>query len=241
MRSHKMAAKENTNPNKTARIAGLLYLSMVPLGFFGYSYIPTFLIISGDAASTVNNIIIHEWLFRLSIVCALTVQVVNILLVLVLYKLLNVVNKNYALLMVVFLLVGTPIAMFNQVNLFSVLHILNSANFLSATKVGQLHNQVMLSLDVFRYGAQIAAIFFGLWLLPMAYLVFKSSFLPKLLGVLLIIGGVGYLIDSFTIFLFPDFKGIVLFTFWGEILFPLWLLIKGVNIEQWEKCSLESS
>lgn len=228
------------SPLVYARIAGALYLIMVPLGFFGYSYIPTFLIIPGDATSTANNIIASEWLFRLSIVSALTVQVVNIILVLVLYKLLNVVNKNYALLMVVFLLVGTPIAMLNQVNLFSVLHLLNSANSLSATEVGQLHNQVMLSLDIFRYGAQIAAIFFGLWLLPMAYLVFKSGFLPKLLGVLLMIGGIGYLIDSFTIFLFPGFKGIVLFTFWGEILFPLWLVIKGVNIEQWEKRSLKS-
>ena len=235
-----MVTKENINPNKTARIAGLLYLAMVPLGFFGYSYIPTFLIIPGDAASTANNIIDSEWLFRLSIVSALTVQVVNILLVLVLYKLLNVVNKNYALLMVVFLLVGTPIAMHNQVNLFSVLNLLNSADSISATEVGRLHNQVILSLDMFRYGAQIAAIFFGLWLLPMAYLVFKSGFLPELLAVLLMIGGIGYLIDSFALFLFPDFKGIVLFTFWGEILFPLWLLIKGVNIKEWEKCVLKS-
>jgi hypothetical protein len=229
------------SPLVYARVAGFLYLLMVPLGLFGYMYIPS-LIIPGDAATTVNNIIKSESLFRLSIMSALVVQIVNIFLVLILYKLLKPVNKNQASLMVVFLLIATPIAMLNQVNNFGVLLLLSGADYLSSFPIDQLHAQVMLFLDLHRFGSQIAAIFFGLWLFPMGYLVFKSSFLPKILGILLMVGCFGYLFDSFATFLVPDFQTpIALFTCWGEVLFPLWLLIKGVNVEQWGKNSLEST
>ncbi|MBT4268516.1 MAG: DUF4386 domain-containing protein [Deltaproteobacteria bacterium] len=231
----------NVGPSPTvyARVAGILYLLMVPLGFFGYMYVPS-LIVSGDPVKTASNIITSGSLFRLSIVSALTVQVVNIVLVLVLYRLLKPVNKNHALFMVIFLLVGTPIAMFDQINLFAVLRLLSGADYLTGLTTKQLHAQMMLFLDLHRQGAYIAGIFFGLWLFPMGYLVFMSGFLPRVLGILLIIGCFGYLIDSFGIFLFPSFKEIVLFTFWGEVLFPIWLLIKGVNVEQWEKLALKS-
>ncbi len=231
---------DKVSPLLYARFAGLLYLLMVPLGFFGYSYIPTFLVVPDDAATTVSNIIISETLFRFSIVSALAVQVINIILVLVLFRLLKPVNKYHASLMVIFLLVGTPIAMLNQVNLFSVLQLLSGHEYLMKLESEQLNAQVMLFLDTHRYGSQIAAIFFGLWLLPMGYLVFKSGFLPRIIGILLIIGGLGYLIDSFTIFIIPSFTGIVPFTFWGEILFPLWLLIKGVNVQVWNNYMPES-
>ena len=235
-----MTTLEKTNPNKTARIAGILYLTMVPLGFFGYMYVPS-LVVPGDTAATVNNFIASGLLYRLSIVSALTVQAVNIVLVLVLYKLLKSVNKTQALLMVIFLLVGTPIAMVSQLNLFAVLLLANGADYLSLFTADQVQAQMLLFLDLHRHGAYIAGIFFGLWLFPMGYLVLKSGFLPRILGILLMIGCFGYLFDSFAYFLFPGVKEIVLFTFWGEILFPLWLLVKGVNIEQWEKRALESA
>jgi cytochrome c-type biogenesis protein CcmH/NrfF len=101
---------------------------------------------------------------------------------------------------------------------------------------------VTLLLDVHTYGLSITGIFWGLWLLPMGYLVFRSGFLPKILGILLMVGCFGYLIDSFGAFIFPDAHvSIALFTFWGEVLFPLWLVISGVNVEQWKKRSLESA
>ena len=230
-----------SSPTAYARIAGLLYLSMVPLGFFGYMYVPSVLLVPGDAATTASNIMASELLFRLSIVSALVVQVINIFLVLVLYKLLEPVSRNHALLMVVFLLVGTPIAMFDQVNLFAALHLLSGADSLAALEAGQVNAQVMLFLDLHQHGAYIAGIFFGLWLFPMGYLVFRSGFLPRILGVFLMIGCMGYLVDSFAIFIFPDFEPIVLYTFWGELFFPLWLLIKGVNVDQWQKRALESA
>ena len=235
-----MTIIEKTNPNKLARIAAILYLMMVPLGFFGYMYVPSILKVPGDAAATVQNIINSGLIYRLSIVSALTVQIINIFLVIVLYKLLKAVNKTHALFMVVFLLIGTPIAMLSQLNLVGALLLSNGTGYLQAFTAEQLRAQVMLFLDLHRHGAYIAGIFFGLWLFPMGYLVFKSGFLPRVLGILLMIGCFGYLIDSFAYFLDPSFKEIVMFTFWGEILFPLWLLIKGVDVERWEKWVLVS-
>ena len=226
---------------KTARIAGILYLIEFPLGIFGILYVPSILIVPGDAATTANNIMASESLFRLSIVSGLILQIINTLLVLVLYKLLKSVNKNHALLMVIFFLVGVPIAMLNELNHFAALQLLSGADYLTVFTADQLQALVPLFLDLHEHGINIAGIFWGLWLFPMGYLVFKSGYIPRILGVLLIIGGFGYLIDCVTFFLIPNFAAISLFTFWGEVLLPLWLLIKGVNVEQWEKRALESA
>ncbi|HUI87337.1 MAG TPA: DUF4386 domain-containing protein [Anaerolineales bacterium] len=227
--------------NQTARIAGILYLSLVPLGFFGM-FTASGLIVPGDAAATARNILASETMFRLGIVIALLVQIVNIFVVLALYKLLQPVNKSMARAMVIFILLGAPIAMLNELNQFAVLILLHSASALTGFTAGQLQAFVPMLLNLHQLGISIAGIFWGLWLFPMGYLVFKSGFLPKILGVLLIIGCLGYLVDSFAAFLFPGFGvNIALFTFWGEVLFPLWLLIKGVNVEQWEKRVLESA
>lgn len=229
-----------TSPLIVARVAGMLYLSMVPLGFFGM-YGHSSLFIRGDAAATVNNVLAAESMFRLSIMSALIVQIVNILLVLVLYKLLKPVNKNHAVLMVVLFLVSVPITMLNELNQFAVLILLSATDYLSVFEAHQLQAQVMFFVDLHEHGIKISGLFWGLWLLPMGYLVFRSGFLPRILGILLMIGCFGYLIDSLTFFFFPAIKPIVLYTFWGELLFPLWLLFKGVNVTQWQKRVLESA
>ncbi len=226
------------SPQVYARIAGFLYLLLVPLGFFGM-YSASTLVVPGDAATTANNILASEPLFRVGIVSALLVQVVNIFVVLALYKLLAPVNRNMALLMVIFILLGVPIAMLNELNHFAVLLLLSGTNNLAFTP-NQLQSMVPFLLDLHAYGISIAGIFWGLWLFPMGYLVFKSGFLPRILGVLLMIGCFGYLIDSFAAFLLPNLHiQIAMFTFWGEVLLPLWLLIKGVNVEQWKKRAFE--
>ena len=210
-----------TSPLIRARVAGALYLSLLPLGLFGTLY-------SGAS--------------RPGIVSALLVQIVNIFVVLALYQLLKPVNKNMAALMVIFLLLGVPIAMLNELNQFAVLLLSSGADYLRGFTANQLHALVLLFLHLHDYGIDIAGIFWGLWLFPMGYLVFKSGFLPRILGILLMIGCVGYLIQSFAAFLFPNFEvNIALFTFWGEVLFPLWLVIKGVNVEQWEKRAREAA
>jgi hypothetical protein len=134
------------------------------------------------------------------------------------------------------ILVGIPIAMLNLLNQFAVLLLVSGADYLTAFEADQLHAQVMLFLDLYQHGIFIAKIFWGLWLFPLGYLVFKSGFLPRILGVVLIISGLGYLIDDFMVLLLPNSGAILsLFAFIGEWLFALWLLIKGVNVEQWEK------
>lgn len=229
-----------TSPNRTARIAGFLYLLLVPLGFFGTMYIPS-ITVPGNALVTVNNIMAHTVLFRLSILSALITPIVTVLVALFLYKLLKPVNKNQAVLMVIFALAAAPIAMLNELNHFAVLLLLNGSDYLKTFSVEQLHSQVMFFLDLSHYGASITAIFWGLWLFPMGYLVFKSDFLPRIIGILLIIAGFGYVIDSIALFLLPDLNiDFTQFTFIGELLFLLWLLFKGVDVEQWEKRALES-
>ena len=235
-----------TSPLILARVAGFLYLLMAPFGIFAMMYVPSILIVTGDAATTANNIMISEALFRSGIVSALIVQIVIILVVLVLYKLLKPVNKNHALLMVIFILVSVPITMLNELNQFAALLLSNGADYLTVFSAGQLQALVPLFLNLHEYGIFITSIFWGLWLLPMGYLVFKSGFLPRILGILLMIACFGYLIDSFGRLLLSNFdttivSTIVGFMLWGELLFPLWLLIKGVNVEQWEKCALESA
>jgi hypothetical protein len=224
---------------KTSRIAGFLYLLVVPLGLFSLN-VSSRLIVPGDAAKTANNILASESLFRLSIVSGLLAAIVMILVVLFLYKLLKPVNSNMASLMVIFLLLAVPIAMLNEINEFAVLLLLSGADYLKVFTTEQLQSLALLFLRLASCGGDIAYIFWGLWLIPLGYLVFKSSFLPRILGVLLIISGFGYLINSFAIFL-GSIINISLFTAWGEVLFLLWLLIKGVNAEKWEKRAHESA
>jgi hypothetical protein len=237
-----MTTKEKINPNKTARVAGCLYLMLFPLGIFGIIYVPSSLIVLGDAATTASNIMANELLYRLSIVTALTLQIVYIFLALALYKLLNPVDKNNAVLMVILVLVAAPIAMLNELNHVAVLLVLSGSDFLTTFSLDQVQASVPLFLNLHEHGVFIAQIFWGLWLFPMGYLIFKSNFLPLALGILMIIGGFGYLVDSFVYFIFPDFDVTFSeFTFLGELLLPLWLMFKGVNHEQWENYALKST
>ena len=229
------------NSNKTARTAGFLYLLLAPLAFLGIMYIPS-ITVPGDAVATVNNIMTHTLLFRLSILSALLTPIVTALVALSLYKLFKSVNKNQAVLMIVFTLVAAPIAMLNELNHFAVLLLLNGTDYLKVFSLDQLYSQVMFFLDLSHYGAEITAIFWGLWVLPLGYLIFKSNFIPKLIGILIIVAGFGYLVDSVALFLLPDLNlDISQFTFIGEVVLLLWLLIKGVNVAQWKKRALESA
>jgi hypothetical protein len=219
------------SPQVYARVAGLLYL--LPFEAFSLQYVPLRLIVPGDATATANNILANESLFRLGIVSHLIGQVVLILVVLLLYQLLKPVNKNMAVLMVIFNLVSVPLVMLNELNQFAILFLVHNPAGLPAD---QMHTLVSLFLNLHASGLNIVEIFWGLWLFPMGYLVFRSGFLPRIIGILLIIGCVGYLIQFAVDLLFPSVSvNIYVFTSLGEALFPLWLLIRGVNVAQWEK------
>ena len=223
-----------TRVRRTARLAGGLYLVLMPLAFFSFFYVPSVLFVPGDAATTSRNIMASDLLFRSAIASHLITQIIFVFLVLMLYRLLKPVNKDHAALMVVLALIGIPMAFLNEVNHFAVLRLLDSADDGAFTPT-QLHAQVMLFLGMYQSGILVTQVFWGLWLLPLGFLVFESGFLPKLLGILLIIAGAGYVFDSGTQLLFPGFAEISRFTFVGELLFALWLLIKGVNVERWQQ------
>lgn len=198
------------------RKAGLLYLLLIPLGVFGILFVPSYFIVEGDMNATMENIANDESLFRLSIVSSLATQVVQIFVVLALYHVFKEVDRRVAAFMVISILVAVPIAMLNELNYFAVLESLGNGE------------RVSLFLSLHSYGVFIAQIFWGIWLFPMGYLAYKSGFIPKIIGVLLMIACFGYLIDSLVVFLHLDL-GFVLsdFTFVGEVAILLWLIIKG--------------
>lgn len=229
--------------NTIARVAGVLYLTLVPLAFVGgFPYGLPRLFVPGDGVATANNIMASESAFRLSILINLLGAIVNVLVVLALYRLLKPVNRTMAALMVVFLLLSVPIGMLNELNNIAALLLLSGASYLAPFTSSQLQALVLLFHDLHTYGLDIAAVFWGLWLFPMGYLVLKSGFLPRLLGILLIIGCFGWLAESIAAFLLPGYGlRIGMFTGLGEILLPLWLLLKGVDVEQWKMRALQSA
>lgn len=218
----------------TARISGLLYLLSAPLSVFSIIYLPSVLIVPGDAARTIQNIISSESLFRLGIVSFFIGQMVYIILPLLFYKLFAPVNKIFAVLMVVLIYLSLPISFTNELNNLAVLRLINS----DSIDQNQLQFQVMQFLNLRQDGIVISGIFWGLWLFPLGFLVFKSDYYPKILGILLLIACFGYVFDSFSHILFPGFTfKIAACTFVGEISFMLWLIFRGINVSQWEKRS----
>jgi hypothetical protein len=229
-----------TSPFLIARVAGFLYLLVIPLGIFGALYVPSKLIVPGNAAATARNLVASESLFRLGIVSDLLAPIVLILVVLALYQLLKPVNKTMALLMVMFVLVGAPMSMLNKLNQFAAIQLLSGADYLAVFTQEQLQALALLFLRLHNQASTIGFIFWGLWLFPLGYLVFKSGFFPRILGILLMIACVGYLTDSFATFLGYTVN-VGVFAALGEVLFILWLLIKGLNVDQWNKRALRSA
>ena len=228
-----MNTKGNMNPNKTARIAGLLYIPPWILSLVAI-FLRQSLIVAGDSTSTAQNIAASGFTFSLSIVMDLVVQVVFIFLVMVLYQLLQNVNKNQAVLMTVLFLVSVPIAMLNTLNLFA-------AQLLSSNTT-PFQDLVPFFLELNEIGVYIAYIFWGLWLFPFGYLTYKSGFIPKILGIYLMISCFGYLIDFVTYFFFPEFTiSVNMYTGWAELLICIWLLIKGVDVKKWQNLALEAA
>ncbi|HEX7808864.1 MAG TPA: DUF4386 domain-containing protein [Thermoanaerobaculia bacterium] len=225
---------------KVARIAGLLYLIVVITGIFSIAYVPSRLIVPGDAAATLHNITTSESLFRLGILAGYVCYTAFLILPFVLYKLLGNVRKDAAGFMVAFAVVSVPISFVNLLHKLDVIALLNRAE-LRALPVEQVRAEVMLSLAAYSSGLLVSKIFWGLWLLPFGYLVYKSGFLPRILGVFLMAGCIGYLIGFVGGVLFPGynetaFAGYVsLPATIGEIGTCLWLLIVGIRVQRDKK------
>jgi Domain of unknown function (DUF4386) len=215
------------------RFAGLLYvLTSIP-GFFAMVYVPSKLIVHGNAAATASNIASSETLFRLGIAGQLISQAGFIFVALALYDLLKGVNRRQASLMVTLILVSIPIAFLNELNSFAALALVRGADFLSVVEKPQRDALAMLFLHLHGRGFVVAEMFWGLWLVPLALLVYKSRFLPRFLGVWLALAGFGWVIQSLTGMLLPEYQDkmntYLQPAIFGEIVFMLWLLIKGAK------------
>jgi Domain of unknown function (DUF4386) len=221
-----------TSPKKTARLAGLLYLITVCTTLYAHIYVPSQIFVRGDAVATTNNILANEFLFRSCIVVSLIEAAVFLFLVLALYRLLKEVNHHLARLMVALAGVQIPVAFVLATCKLTALMILKSDVSLTVS-AGQLPHLAMLFLEIVGYGNATLALFGGLWLFPFGLLVYKSRFIPRIPGVLLIIAGTGYTFGSLLSLLFPDYgqPQVMPFIFFclGEISMMLWLLIKGVK------------
>ena len=170
-----------------ARVAGLLYLTVTIVGVFSLMYIPGLIYVPGDAAATAHNIALHEALFRTNIFLEIWGATLEIFLVLALYRLLAGVNRSLAMVMLVLGLMDVPVFFVNSLNDVGALLFARGADFLSAFAEPQREAMVMLFLRLHHYGEVVNEVFWGLWLLPFGMLVYESRFLPRLLGVWLML------------------------------------------------------
>ena len=219
---------------KAARIAGAIYLSMVVTGPFSLIYVPSKLIVRGNAGATADNILAHETMFRLAIFADLVGSVIFICLAIALYRLLSSVNKTWAGLMVAFVLVSAAVGFLNTLNNIAALTLFRGADFLAVFDKPQREALAMLFLRLHSQGIFINEIFWGVWLFPFGLLVFRSGFLPRFIGAWLMINCFGYVALSVIALFFPTYYSAA-FKFgqpilFGELAIMLWLLIKGARI-----------
>jgi hypothetical protein len=215
------------------RHAGLLYILASIFGIFALLYVPAKISVAGDPAATAANLAAHERLFRLGIVSDLIGQAIFVLVALALYNLLKPVNHRLALMMLVLILVAIPIAFLNELNSVAALAMSRGDGLLSTLGQQQRYAWARFFLDLRGSGFEIAGIFWGAWLFPLGLLVYRSKFIPRFLGVMLMIGCFGYLANSFTSLVLPQDEAAV--SRWAdpvqavELIFMVWLAIFGTK------------
>ncbi|MCO6476647.1 MAG: DUF4386 domain-containing protein [Phaeodactylibacter sp.] len=222
---------------RMARIAGLGYLIIFFTGFFANFFVLEGLVVDGDAAATFSNIGSNLMQFRWGIFSFLIMVIADVLLAWPLYLLLRPVNKDLSLLSAWLRLVNGAIFGVALVNLFGVLLLFGGEQYLAAFEPAELQARTRFLLDAFNYTWLIGLVFFGLHLSVLGYLVFRSGYIPKVLGLLLILASLGYLADSFAHFLLPSYADyqavfemiVVIPGVIGEFSFTVWLLVKGVK------------
>ena len=219
---------------RTARFAGVLYLAWVLTGLYGMLYVPSQTIVPGDAAATAEKILRNEFIFRTGIFTDIISITISVFMLVALYRLFREVNERQAKLMVAFLGVTIPAAFIMDACSFTSL-MLFKGELLKTAEVSQRNEMAMLFLKISDYGILALEMFWGLWLIPFGQLVYKSKFIPRIIGIFLLLNGVAYVIQSTSSVLFPDYQEMVKrfgMPFWvlGEISIMLWLLIKGTRV-----------
>ncbi|MQA42725.1 DUF4386 domain-containing protein [Rugamonas aquatica] len=224
------------NLSKNARIAGFVYLLLILIAPLRLVYIPGKLFVSGDAAATIAGIAAHEQLFRLGIFADLVTGAVSLVLTFTLYRLFKDVNKTWALLMLMMGFMDTPLYFFNSLTDMATLILVQAPTYLAAFDQAQRTGLATLFLKMHNLMTFASEIFWGLWLFPLAALVYRSGFLPRFLAVWLTINGVAYLALSGAGLLRPEYNELVANLAFpcqlGEVAFALWILTMGAKPRQ---------
>jgi hypothetical protein len=223
-----------TSPPRLAKVAGLLYLLVGIFGGFAEGFVEPKMYVAGDAAATVANLVANAGLVRLGVVADLLDQTFFLFLALTLYQLLKHVNQSVARAMVILVALASGITCLNTVFEFEGLRVATGAVNLADLGTAGSNAVVLLLLDTQHYGILVAQIFFGLWLVPLGYLAYRSGMFPRWLGSVLVVGGVCYLVDLLAAFLAPELGDrihtfVVIPSAIAEISMVLYLLIKGVR------------
>jgi hypothetical protein len=217
---------------KTARLAGLLYLVWILTGLYAMFYIPSRIHIEGDAATAAREILANEFLFRTGIINDLISSVIWVFMVLVLYRLFKQVNERQAKLLIALVIVQIPAVFFMEAfNITSLM--IFKGEILKTFELSQRQDLAMLFLKINDYSVLTLEAYWGMWLFPLGILVYQSRFLPRFLGIWLLINGLSLLVLCFTSLLLPQYKdivfNIVLPAMLGEVAFMFWLLIMGAK------------
>ena len=226
-----------TSPQTYARFAGILYLLLIIAGGLDEALIRNAIVIPGNALATANNIMTHESLWRFGIVADLLMHVSDVFVMLALYVLFKPINRKLALLVLLFNLVQTAVLVANKLTLLLPLFLLEDASYLKAFDPAQLHALSYLAIRLHGYGFGFGLIFFGVVCLLEGYLIMKSRFMPWFLGPMMQIAGLCYLANSFILLIAPQFASlfIMLPCLVAELTFALWLLIRGVDVTEWQR------
>jgi hypothetical protein len=227
------------SPQLLARTAGVLYLITIIMGVFAEAYVRGTLVVRDDATATATNILAHEPLYRFGLAADLVMLVCYIGVTLLFYELFKQVNRSLSRLAAFFSLVGIAVLAVNSLNHLAPLVLLGGAHYLNPLETNQLQALARMSLKMHAAGYSISGVFFGIYCLLIGYLVFRSDFLPRLLGALMAIGGLSYLIDSFATLISPQLAArlpdVMVLGGIAELSLCLWLIVAGVNGPKWEE------
>lgn len=226
-------------PQRYARICGVLYLYIIVAGMFAELFVRSRLVTS-EAAATARNITAHEFLFRIGFAGEILHLAADVAVAMILYALFKSVDRNIALLAAFMRLASDIVLAVASIGHFVVLRLLGNAEYLKAFETGQLQSAALLALRLHGDAYAICLVFFGFACLSLAYLIFRSSYLPRTLGMLLAIAGASYLVNSFAHFLDPAFAatllpGILIPPFAAELSLSVWLIVKGIDSSKWKE------
>ena len=220
-----------------ARIVGVLFLLTMICGGFGEAYVPSRILASGDATRTAHNLQASEALFRLGFAAYLVEALCDVALSLMLYVLLRPVRNDLALLAAFFGIVSTTLFAAAELFYFAAPVVLRNAPYLQAFSVDQRNALAMMSLKLYGLGSGVFMVFYGVASMLRGYLIFRSEYLPKFLGVLLAVAGLGFVIRNFALVLAPPYASDILLLpmFLAALSMTVWFLAKGVDVAKWEK------